>query len=277
MKINVIELVPKGWNVENVSDNLIKINYKTIGRGNQPKQFVLPAIIDVDESFVQGIGLYLGDGKLSKDNHHLEFTSKDIDLALFMHRFFIERFDITDMFYRVSCRKLINDSLDRWAQELRISKEIIKTRESKRFDCECFSFQIGGKVFFTLFKSIVERILAINFSAEPVLRRALLAGLFAAEGSININRCENYIVYVGYHFSYTKEEALASLVQKLLSFEGITSRLALRKDKGERYLQITSWKNYNKCFKAGIFDICKRKRDMFLEKLQRTRAYYKAL
>lgn len=107
------------------------------------------------------------------------------------------------------------------------------------------------------------------------MRRAFLRGLFAAEGGIGIVNKENYIAYVAYHLSYEKEEKLANLVQKLLVLENVTSKQIIRKNKGERYLQITGWQNYYNCWKIGLFNLCVRKKKKFLEKVRKTKFFFK--
>lgn len=269
MKIDFVELISKDWNIEHLNGDFIKASCKTIGRGNDPRSFIFPKTIIVDKGFVESVAMYIGDGKLSKDPYHLDFTSKDADVVKFMHDFFKNRFNIKNIFYRISCNKLKNDSVESWANYLDIGANSIRVRESGRFRYECFNFQIGGRLFVEVFKNIVEEVLKYDFINDPILRRAFLRGLFAAEGSVNINKLENYLVYMGYHFSYGKEKKLAEFVKKLLKLEGIDCKLIIRQNKGERYLQITNWNNYARCWQIGLFDLCKRKKETFLWKLNK--------
>ncbi|MBS3115170.1 hypothetical protein J4482_00920, partial [Candidatus Woesearchaeota archaeon] len=94
MKINIIDLVPEGCNVGDIDENFIRISCETIGRGSNPKSFVLPRTVAVDKELVEGVAAYLGDGKLSKDAYHLDFTGKDSDVVRFVHRIFKDRFNI---------------------------------------------------------------------------------------------------------------------------------------------------------------------------------------
>jgi len=77
--INILELIPQEWNKEDIDNHFVKVSYTTIGRGNSPKPFVLPKQIYLDKNFVEAIAMYIGDGKLSKDMHHLDFCSIDKD------------------------------------------------------------------------------------------------------------------------------------------------------------------------------------------------------
>jgi len=241
MKINIEKLVPNNWIVEQVTNALIRIYYINVGRGNSPKPFILPNIVLLDKEFIEGLSMYIGDGKLSKDLGHLEFTSIDEDMINFMKKFFKNKFNI----------------------------------KYKDFMFRKQAFQISGVILRTLFGKVTEKIYNSNFYHDKKLRRAFLRGLFAAEGGIGINRKENYIVYMAYHLSYEKEEKLANLVQSLLYLEGINSKQLTRKNKGERYIQITNWKNYYKCWKIGLFDLCQRKKGVFLNKIKKTNFFFK--
>ncbi|MBU1111573.1 MAG: hypothetical protein ABIG93_02120 [archaeon] len=83
--INIQELVSESWSVGKLS-NMIKISYLTKGRGNNPKPVIIPSKIIVNERFVEAVAMYIGDGKLSDDKRHLDFTSKDRD-GSFYERF----------------------------------------------------------------------------------------------------------------------------------------------------------------------------------------------
>lgn len=267
--INLIDVLPKGLDIEKLSNSLVRISCKTTGRGNNPAAFVLPETIIIDKELIEGISMYLGDGKLSKDLHHLQFESKDRELIRFMHDFFRNRFNIKGMYYRLTYKNLSDDSVEKWADYMGISKKSINLNKSNRHKEECFGFQIGGRLFRELFGKIINKTMKMELNTE--LRQAFLRGLFAAEGGIGIVKKENYVAYLAFHLSYTKEKKLANFVQKLLRLEGISSKQIMRKDKGERYIQITNWKNYHKCWKIGLFGLCIRKREKFLDKLIKTK------
>lgn len=235
--INLKQLIPKEWGIEHLNKDKMKVSYKNIGRGNNPKSFALPTYLLVDKILIEGLALYIGDGKLSKDTYHLEFTSKDKDLLKFMFGFF------KDKFY-------------------------VKNRD---FIFREQAFQISGVILRVIIGKVIEEIYKSDFYKNEGLRRAFLRGLFAAEGGIGLVKKENYIAYVAFHLSYVKEEKLANFVQYLLKLERISSKQITRETKGERYIQITSWKNYSKCWKIGLFDICGRKRRVFSDKLYNTK------
>ena len=240
-KINLINLIPKEWSAKDLDNDYIEIFYKTIGRGNNPKTFTLPKSIVIDKNLLEGISMYIGDGKLSKDLHHLEFTSRDKDMIEFMLNFFRNKFNLKN-------------------RDFMFRKE---------------AFQISGKILRILFEKIIKQIYNSDFYHSRELREAFLRGLFAAEGGIGIVQRENYISYMAYHLSYEKEEKLANLVQRLLNLEGISSKQIIRKNKGERYIQITNWQNYWKMHKDAIFDLNQRKKNKFLEHIKKKKFYLK--
>jgi len=87
-EINLLDLIPIHYLIRLINKDFVEVYYKTNGRGNSPKPFRLPKKIAIDELFMEGISMYIGDGKLSTDLNHLEFTSKDKDMLKFMFKFF---------------------------------------------------------------------------------------------------------------------------------------------------------------------------------------------
>jgi len=65
MRINVERLVPRGWTVEIMAEKM-HISYVHKGRSSSPKPFILPRCLEIDEHFIEALGMYMGDGKLSK-------------------------------------------------------------------------------------------------------------------------------------------------------------------------------------------------------------------
>ena len=130
-EINVIELTPEEYLKDMIDDTFVRISYKRKGSGHNPKPFILPRSVEFDESFTEAIGMYVGDGKLSKDLHHLDFTSKDTDIVKFMLDFFKKRLNLEpeDIRFTLSYRQLPEDSIDKWASEQ--EQELIVEGDSK--------------------------------------------------------------------------------------------------------------------------------------------------
>ncbi len=276
MKINLKKLVPKEWTIENVNKDKIKVYYINKGRGNSPKPMILPKIINVDKEFIGAIAMYLGDGKLSDDDKHLEFSSIDDDMVNFMLNFFMNRFDIPlrDMTISIRCKELMENTIKRWSQVLNIHFSKFKIRFSVRHRNESCAVQINSKIFRIIFGNIINEIKSSNFLSREFMRRAFLRGLFAAEGNIAIDYKENYIVCMQYCL-HIDEEDIASLIKKALSIEDMTYREHKNESNNSLVVRFTSWKNYIKFWKINSFDLTQRKKKQFLDKVKRTRFFFK--
>lgn len=274
--INIQELVPKEWIIKDLTENII-ITFKRKGSGPQFKQITLPKTILMDEYFIAGIAMYLGDGSLNNsDKYHLSFCSKDQDLIKFMKNFFEKYFLIkNDQFsYYIKYSTSKPNLVKSWSTYLDISQNDIKVYHRKRYRDEAFTLQINSFILRTLFKKIIDVILNMDYIHNKTLRRAFLSGLFAAEGGIGIQTKENYLAYIAFHLSLDKEKWLADLVQRLLDLEGIHSKQLTRPNKGERYIQITNWNNYCKLLLIDLFELNSRKKNKFMKHLSSRNFYY---
>ncbi len=189
MEIATKSLLPKGWETKEINDNLIKVSYKTKGRGNSPKPLALPKRLILDKEFVEGVSLYIGDGKLSGDKNHLDFTSKDKDLVKFILDFFVYSLNLSieHMRFTLTYKRYSGNSINQWLNFLRLPHQKLNLKQSNRHNKDCFGMQIGSVILRNIFGKIIEKILEYDFSNDKTLRRAFLRGLFAAEGGIAIN------------------------------------------------------------------------------------------
>ncbi len=275
MEISIIKLLPKEWKIIKQRKK-IKVYYQNKGRGNSPKPMILNKTLKITPKFIESWALYLGDGKISKDEYHLEFTSRDIDLCQNILHFFEKYFGINKnkISYTLRTRKIKKDSLKNWQNYLALDDSKIRLKASRRHKNECLAIQVGSRILRTLFLELTKQILKSKFTENSTLRKAFLSGLFAAEGSINTMKKENYIVYMGYHLSLIKEKKLAELIKSCLEKEAITSTLIERKDKNEILVQITSWSNYWKMFNKGIICLSERKKKTILNHMKQMTFYF---
>ena len=270
--INICRSVPEEWQVTELENNLIRVSYSHKGSGLQPKSFTLRKILIFDDDFITGIAMYLGDGKLSRDLNHLDFCSIDKDMILFMINFFERYFHLdrntfsNSLYYRKETENMLND----WSDYLNIYPLKINVYHSDRNNHESFSFQIGGKILRILSGKIVLQVLLLDFLQNENLRRAFLRGIFAAEGTIAINKKTNYIVYMEFFLHYD-ENHLANKIQEALRYEGIKYILQKYPKRNCQGIRLTHWSNYYKCWKIGLFDLNERKRQKFFEKMKKTR------
>lgn len=272
MKINVEKLVPKEWIVEYRKGDRMKVYYLQKGRGSAPKPFTLPRSIEVDENFMEAVGMYMGDGKLSMDDVHLGYASIDCDVVKSVLDFFMQRFGIRlyDMTISLRFKIFKKESSRNWAMILNLPISKFRMQNTQRASKECCDVEITGKVFRIIFERILHKVKHGDYLHDKKLRRAFLRGIFAAEGSIGINNTENYIVCIQFCLGY-HEHPLVTLVKQALQMEGITYH-ELRKESDHSWtIQVTSWKNYHKLWKIDLFRLNQRKELRFLTKLKITK------
>src|SRR3989344_1050981 len=88
MKLDIVKIAKdvfkdKELILEDVGKEKVKIDYLAKRGDYNRKSFVFPKMILVNEWFMEGLGLYLGDGDFHrKEKRHTSFTSKDKDIAV---------------------------------------------------------------------------------------------------------------------------------------------------------------------------------------------------
>jgi hypothetical protein len=163
--------------IEKVEENnLIKIYYHGKSPRNTPKPMILPKQINIDEEFVENIGMYIGDGTLSPKRKQTEFTTIDIDMAKKYLRFLRKTFNlaIDDMTFIVKYRRgRKREVKKKWANILEIpEKKIIAKKENKYKIQENMAIIVNSIIFTFLFKKIIEKLLPI-IKENPNLFRVL--------------------------------------------------------------------------------------------------------
>jgi hypothetical protein len=195
MKVDLTGIVQKSLKmfnptIKSISKNKIKISYHN-EKGNDPKPFIFPRYMKLDEELSEMIGCYLGDGKMShRDLLHLHFVNTDPDVVKFMLDCFIKRFglSLSDFTFVVNYRHGTGQKAkEKWSKILNIPKKIITTRFSENNKADSFSFQINGKIFTVVFKYLIFQMLPRIISSST-LRCAFLRGHFAADGGIAIKK-----------------------------------------------------------------------------------------
>jgi len=274
MIIDVEKLVQENWEIERLGNNM-RVSYVNKSRGSSPRPFILPRKIKVDKEFVEAIAMYLGDGKLSADMCHLDFTSKDKDMIKMVLRLFLDRFNlqVDGIRHTLTYRELKEDSIVGWSKYLGVPENLINLIQSNRHRAECFAMQIGGVILRTIFGSITEEVLKSEIYKDETLRRAFLRGLFAAEGNIAINRQTNYIVCMQFCL-HINEDEIAHLVVKSLDLEGADYVIKKTETDKSMTIRFTGWRNYYKAWRMSLFDCSARKKQLFLDKVKRTKFFF---
>lgn len=129
--------------------------------------------------------MYIGDGKLSPDQHHLDFTSKDPDMVKFMLNFFKSRLNLKtkDIRYSLTYKELDKNSTQRWSNYLDVPSSKINLKQSNRHGYDCLGMQIGGIILRNLLGKLVNEILETDFCELP---QVSLCAQPVASGSCSI-------------------------------------------------------------------------------------------
>lgn len=268
MEINIVTLVPKEWKIEELDNNSVKIKHISNGKGSHCRPIIIKKSIQVTEEFIAGIAMYLGDGKLAKDAH-LAYASKDKDITLFMIKFFEEYINLNRGALSFALYYKTNSEIESWSEYLQVQSAKICTYKRDRVKYPVMILQIGSVILREIFGRVIDAALQLEIINNKKFRRAFLRGLFAAEGSIGVQRTEKarpYINSICYHF-HLKETDLINYCCKCLTAEGIKYKVVQRAEKRGKATDIiiTKWENYWKLWKAKVFDLCERKKKTFLE------------
>jgi hypothetical protein len=132
--------------------------------------------------------------------------------------------------------------------------------------------QISGVVFRVVFERLYNHFFQENYLDEPLLRRAFLRGIFAAEGCIAIEHQEVFIDHLSISMSI-KEENMINLIRRLLKHECIQSVKTARIEQNSLELTIYNWTNYLKAWQIRLFDRCERKRRSFVTIARQSKVY----
>lgn len=277
MKLNIIEIAKEVFKdkeelvIEELPEGKVEIwyrnkrMYRKIG-GTDPRPFILPKLIDLDEEFAEAIGLYLGDGKTTvNDAQHLDFSNKDCDIIIFMLRFFNKRLlaSLKNMTISIKYRHgNKRKALKKWSILLKIPEDKFKISYQSRNRHDTVAIQINSTILRKIFLRFINVSLEI-IKYDKLLRRGFLRGYFAAEGNIGFKNTENYLEYIGFSYNASKETHLRDFCISCLNLENIYARY--KEDGTEGLVYINRWENYYKLWLIKLFDRCERKRRAFQE------------
>ena len=101
--------------IKEINDAQVSIWYKDIRGNYNRKPFIFPKEILIDEEFIAGLGLFLGDGDMHrKEKNHLNYASIDKDIAKHALDFLKSKFnlDIKDVTFTIVYKRENN----KWQQ-----------------------------------------------------------------------------------------------------------------------------------------------------------------
>lgn len=269
------EFKNKNLIIENLPNNKVKFWYKERGLG--PNPFILPKYLELDEKLSEAIGIYCGDGKLTKnDLTHTALSTIDEDIAKFVFEFFRYDLDVNPEFFRLDIiyrkdnpRKL----KEKWSRILKMLKRKLHVMYSNRHRNDVLQIQIGG----IILRKIFQKLITLSLPAirrEPILRQAFLRGHFAADGGIAIYKdvYRKYISEITFNYNPINEMWLRDYLLECLKLEKVKN-IAVREYGTTAYLSISNWGNYLKLWSMKLFDRSERKKNKFLEVVANMKVY----
>lgn len=222
--------------LENLKDK-IKISYK--GKTAQPKPLILPRYIKLSETLGEFCGLYYGEGSTSKNSwtSHTQFTNSNVGLVECFLSFMENHlnFNRKNFIYRVKAGKKISGNLSEdeitkfWLSKLRLHHnptiKIYWDKKIRKRASHRMMVTLGSIIFRRILDRIIDLVCELCF-VNHNLRIGFIRGLFAAEGTVSLNKCSlhHVIITQGYRdpikdkiFGKPKRE----FIKKLLRYENI--------------------------------------------------------
>lgn len=239
----------------------IKFWYQPLTR--KKGELILPNYIPLDEFFITGLGLSIGDGLNNPNltNTHYNFTNTNLDLIRYNY------------FWLTKCFKLNNDKIQVYGLKstdydedrdkkiisglLKIDNHKIKIYKTNRNNKLDIMIQLGDVIFQTLYLKLFDRLKSIIVK-NKAYRRAFLKGLFAAEGHVK-HSIYGTIESLTFAFNPKTEQHIAGFVKKCLEKEGIHSKI----DKNG-HLYFCGYEQMLKFYLGGMISLNKEKEDKFL-------------
>lgn len=285
VKIDVAELAKevfrdKELSIEELPEDNVKIWYKAPFVTNL-KPIILPKNIELDDVFIEAVGLYIADGKTTlNDTRHIEFASIDTDIAKCMLDFFIHRLnvDTKDIYIRIRHSNGNEELLrDKWSKALSVPKSSIAVKIYGKNKTDCCHIQISSRLLRTILGKLLQISLCQILNSEGLIK-AFLKGHFAADGGIEtrLNKHNLQINHIIFAYHKSKEVWLRDFILVCLEKLGIT-KVSIKnvKNKETACIRVTLWEYIVKFWEIGLFDLCERKKDIFLKAMDKSSFYLK--
>jgi hypothetical protein len=268
-------LKKKAVTIKKLRKNRIEVFYSGTSPRNTPKPMVFPKMIPLEENLVEGIGMYIGDGKFgSKDMVHSEFVTVEKDMALFFLNLLRKKFfvNIDDMSFTIRYRNGNKRILrNKWSKILKIPKKKFLFQERNKYNMkDSITIQVNSTIFTIIFRELMQKSLEF-IKNDPILRKAFLRGFFAADGKLGIEKDTNtyYVSEITFCYNYKKEQWLRDYIIECLKMEGIENS-----NSTSGYIRVTCWENYLKFWNMKLFDLCIRKKNKFLKVVNQMLVYF---
>ena len=264
--LDVYNLLPRktrsGYNIyAKAKGRKIKFWYQPLTR--KKGELILPHYIPLDEFFITGLGLSIGDGLNNPDltNTHYTFANTTPDLIKYNYLWLTKYFKLNKNkiqvygLNRIDCdenkdKKIISSLL-----KINYNKiKIYKTNRNNKLD---IIIQLGDVIFQTLYLRLFKTLKKIIVKNKEY-RRAFLKGLFAAEGHVK-HSVYGTIESLTFAFNQKTEEGVAKFIKDCLRREGIKSKT----DKNG-HLYFCGYEQMIKFYLGGMISLNKEKERKFL-------------
>lgn len=227
-------------------------------QGGKQVEFEFPKFVEINSKFVRNLALCIGDGlnNPSKRNTHCNFANNNLDLVEFIYDWWQE--------LRVPERKIsvyICASKDAGVQNFeqvvknRLKCDNVKTYILPRHRVPTITIQLGSSIFQSFYLNLFDSLREYIVSDEE-LRRAFLAGLFAAEGHVK-HSIYGTLESISYAFNPKTELNLAEFVIACLAKENISAKIS----RGQLYF--CNYEQMLRFYLLGLANLHKKKEEKF--------------
>ena len=227
------------------------------GGGKESKRVVVNRFISLDELFMEGLGLWRGEGGRKKG---IYFGNSNASLVRLFLDFVEQKIGLPRKEFRatvnVPCMSASNDAVERWSKELLINLEnftriCVDPRINREYAQVYFSSILLAELLDNLYASSREAVLS-----DSKLCVCFLRGLFAAEGSVLLKKSG-----VLHHITFSsKDSELIQFLEQCLRLLGVKPSKYMINGMN---LQIYGLPNFKRIRELGIHTLHPEKREKF--------------
>ena len=225
--------------------------------GSGSKRIVLNQIIELDELFFEGLGLWLGEGGKSKG---LYFGNSSPELILHFLKFVEEKLGISRQNFKVTLNipavKDENSAVEKWSKMLQIpTRNFTGVCTDPRISREYAQIYYNSVVLVELLKSLQKKLEPAISSSEK-FATPFIRGMFAAEGQVALKKWGT-LFYISFS---SAEKGIILLLKRCLQLLGITSGKYMSPS---RKFPVSGRRNFERIRELNIHTLHPEKREKF--------------
>lgn len=249
-----------------ISESKICKNITEIKFGRNSFWTRLPIEIFIDENFIEGIGYYIGDGRMRTDKG-LSSINSDIKTAKFFIKWLEKYFNIKNDTLKINIRLPtenfdINYEKDKWSKLLGVERKNITSVKKKYKGKEHHLPQIEICYHRKISKMVLDKlipIIKVMCLQNKDMSAAYIRGIMAAEGSVKYNE-KSHAKSI---FLKMKDKTEIRYLYKLLINLGITPSFLFSKQDYEWLVLITGMIDLRKLDKIDVFRLNEKRHEKF--------------